>query len=248
MNSTNGPAHAEGHDGNAEIWKSDSMVAEWTARTDARERRRHDERQLLAMLLPFGPDDAFTFADLGAGTGAGSRAILARFPRSTAILADFSPQMMAAGNSALAEFAGRFSYVEFDLAAGDWPATMPAELDAVVTSMSVHHLSDDRKQRLFADIFGHLRPGGWYFNYDPVQPPDELVGAVWERVNDEEDPDEAHRREHPTDDERHRRETHVRYMLPLDPQVDLLRAAGFVAVDVYWKRLENVIYGGSRPS
>jgi hypothetical protein len=34
--------------------------------------------------------------------------------------------------------------------------------------MCVHHLPDERKHCLFAEIFDHLVPGGWYLNYDPV--------------------------------------------------------------------------------
>ena len=37
-----------------------------------------------------------------------------------------------------------------------------------MTSMSVHHLPDERKQDLFREIYDRLVPGGWYLNYDPV--------------------------------------------------------------------------------
>jgi hypothetical protein len=36
-------------------------------------------------------------------------------------------------------------------------------------------------------------------------------------------------------------------MIELDTQLGYLRAAGFVAVDTYWKQLDYVIYGGSKP-
>jgi len=36
-------------------------------------------------------------------------------------------------------------------------------------------------------------------------------------------------------------------MIPLDQQLGYLRSAGFEGIDVYWKQLENVIYGGRRP-
>jgi hypothetical protein len=36
-------------------------------------------------------------------------------------------------------------------------------------------------------------------------------------------------------------------MIPLDLQVGFLRAAGFEGVDVFWKELDFVIYGGRRP-
>ena len=70
----------------------------------------------MALLLPFTEQDAFTFLDLGAGTGAASQAILRLYPRSTAVLADFSAEMMRAGERELQPFAGRYRYVKFDLA------------------------------------------------------------------------------------------------------------------------------------
>jgi hypothetical protein len=36
-------------------------------------------------------------------------------------------------------------------------------------------------------------------------------------------------------------------MIPLSPQIDFLRAAGFEAVDVYWKELDYALFGGRRP-
>jgi SAM-dependent methyltransferase len=154
--------------------------------------------------------------------------------------------MMRAGEEQMQPFAGRYRYVEFDMTTGQWPAEIPAALDAIVTSMCVHHLTDERKQGLFAEIFGRLVPGGWYFNYDPVSAPDPVVGAAWERVNDREDPEAAHKRHHRTPEQLARWENHIRYIIPLDQQLDYLGAAGFGGIDVYWKKLENVIYGGYR--
>jgi tRNA (cmo5U34)-methyltransferase len=36
-------------------------------------------------------------------------------------------------------------------------------------------------------------------------------------------------------------------MIPLAQQLEYLRSAGFAGIDVYWKRLDYVIYGGCRP-
>jgi tRNA (cmo5U34)-methyltransferase len=235
-------------DMNAAIWQSETMVQSWAAEEAKRERKRAAQRRLMAVLLPFGEQDAFTFLDLGAGTGAASRAILGLYPRAVAILADFSAEMMRAGEREMAPFAGRYRYVEFDMSAGEWPAAIPAALDAVVTSMCVHHLPDERKQSLFAEICDHLAPGGWYLNYDPVRAEDPLVEAAWQRVNDYEDPETAHQRAHRTPDEQARWDNHVRYIIPLARQLEYLRSAGFAGIDVYWKHLESVIYGGCRPA
>jgi tRNA (cmo5U34)-methyltransferase len=234
-------------DTNAEIWHSEEMVQRWVKEATAQERNRAEQRRLMADLLPFGDDQEFTFLDLGAGTGAASRAILERHPRATAILADFSAQMMAAGESQMLPYAGRYRNVEFDMTTGEWPAGIPVQLDAIVTSMCVHHLTDERKQGLFGEIFDHLVPGGWYFNYDPVSAPDAATEQIWQRISDREDPEAVHRRHPRTPEERARWENHVRYIIPLDQQLNYLRSAGFAGIDIFWKKLENVIYGGYRP-
>jgi tRNA (cmo5U34)-methyltransferase len=234
-------------DTNAEIWHSEEMVQHWVKEASAQERNRAEQRRLMADLLPFGDDQEFTFLDLGAGTGAASRAILERHPRATAILADFSAQMMGAGEPEMQPFAGRYRTVEFDMTTGEWPAGIPAQLDAIVTSMCVHHLTDERKRGLFGEIFEHLVPGGWYFNFDPVSAPDPAVEQIWQRISDRENPEAAHRRQHRTPEEQVRWENHVRYIIPLDQQLAFMRSAGFAGIDIFWKRLENVIYGGYRP-
>jgi len=200
----------------------------------------------MALLLPFDEQDAFTFLDLGAGTGNASQAILERYPAATAILTDFSAEMMGAGELEMRRFDGRYSYVEFDMLAGEWPAAIPATVDAIVTSLCVHHLPDARKQSLFAEIRQRLVPGGWYLNYDPVRADDPLVAATWERATDRTDPEAARKRHHRTPEELARYENHVRYMIPLEQQLGYLGAAGFQGIDVYYKRLDYVIYGGRR--
>ena len=234
-------------DTNAAIWNSAEFVQDWAAKANERERKGAAQWRLMAELLPFGEQDTYTFLDLAAGTGSAARGILGLYPRSTAILADLSPQMMGAGEAAMQPFAGRFQYVEFDMSTGDWPAAIPTTLDAVVTSMCIHHMPDHRRQGLFVEIFEHLAVGGWYLNYDSVSSADPIVAAAWERVNDR-DPEVPRKRRSGTPLEQASYENHVRYLSPLAQQLDYLRSAGFRGVDVYWKRLEDVIYGGCRPA
>jgi len=234
-------------DTNAEIWKSEEHVRTRTARAAERERKNAAQWQLLAELLPFGVEEEFTFLDLGSGTGSAARKVLDLFPHATAILSDFSPQMMAAGEEEMAPYSGRYRYVEFDMSTDAWPAAIPATVDAVVSSMCIHHMPDHRKAGLFAEILEHLEPGGWYFNYDAVSAADPGVAAVWERTADRRDPEEAYKRTHRTADEQARHENHVLYLIPLAQQLEYFAAAGFADIDVYWKQLDDVIYGGRRP-
>lgn len=232
---------------NAAIWKSESSIAQWVATAEDRERGRARPRRLLGELLPFSEADAFTFVDLGAGTGAASQAVLDRYPNATAVLADYSSQMMEEGSRALAPYEGRYRYVEIDLDAGRWPAELAGELQAVISSLCVHHLPDQRKQRLFEEIFERLTPGAWYLNYDPVAADEPAVEAAWQRVVDERDPQAASKRANRSPAEQARWENHIRHIIPLAPQLGFLRTVGFEAVDAYWKELDHAIYGGRRP-
>ena len=239
---------ADTTDTNAAIWKSESVARTFAAQSAEREQQRREQLTLVGRLLPFAPDGTFTFVDLGEGTGAASRAVLAEYPNAHAILAEFSPQMANEGKKAMSAFEGRYRYVEFDMLQADWSLLGSEPLDAVISALSVHHIPDDRKRSLFGEILAHLRPGAWYINYDPVKAPDDTLESIWERVNDRYDPEAPHKRAHMTDEEQARHATHVRYMIPLQPQLQWLRDAGFENVDVFWKRLDWVIYGGSKPA
>jgi tRNA (cmo5U34)-methyltransferase len=241
------PQMAGQADTNAAIWKSEEVVKSFAAQAEQRERERAEQLTLVARLLPFGREDSFTFLDLGAGTGAATRAVLAEYPSATAILADFSTQMMAEGENQLAPYAGRYRYVEFDMLSSDWPSDLPLPLDAIVSALCIHHLPDARKQTIFREIRRQLKPSGWYINYDPIRAPDATIEANWERVNDRYDLQGPFKRANRSVQEQARYENHVRYMIPLEPQLQWLREAGFVDIDVFWKRLDWVIYGGRNP-
>ncbi len=232
---------------NAAIWTDAAQVADWVASSTQRERTRSLHRQVIVDLLPFADDEEFTFVDLGAGTGAASRAVLDRYRSAKAVLADFSPQMMAEGLSSLAPYEGRFRYVTMDLESPGWPDDLPQSAHAVISSLCVHHVPDERKKQLFAEILEHLEPGGWYLNYDPVGATSPVVADAWQRVGDRRDPNAPAARANRTPEQQKRWENHIRHISPLDPQLRWLEDAGFEAVDVYWKDLENAIFGGRRP-
>jgi tRNA (cmo5U34)-methyltransferase len=235
-------------DTNAAIWQSEDIVTHWAAEAANRERHHVPHQRFMAELLPFDDDAEFTFLDLGAGAGALSRVILERYPRSRAILADFSDQMMGAGAQDLQPLADRYRYITFDMSTSKWPGEIPGAIDAIVSSLFMHHLPDERKQSLFAEIFERLVPGGWSLNYDPVTTEDPVVRETWQRLGELGNPEMTRRRMHPTHEEHARWENHIRYMIPLEQLLGYLRAAGFSGIDVYVKRLEWVVYGGCRPA
>src|SRR5665213_3119562 len=129
-------------DTNAAIWKAESVIQDWVLKSSERERQRIAHWQTMADLLPFEPSDAFTFLDLGAGTGSAARVVLDAYPNASAVLAEFSAPMITEGIKALHGYGDRFRYVEFDMLEGTWPDAIPLELNAVITSLCIHHIPD----------------------------------------------------------------------------------------------------------
>jgi tRNA (cmo5U34)-methyltransferase len=102
--------------------------------------------------------------DLGAGTGLFSAFIVQKYPDARLTLIDFSESML---ERARRRFAGNphMQYIAADYTRHSFAETY----DAVVSSLSIHHLSHDEKCKLFAAVYGILREGGIFVNADQVQ-------------------------------------------------------------------------------
>jgi len=218
-------------------WRDAGHVAWWTTRMDTPEEDRTRELAFLARLVP-AVSPAPRILDLGAGYGAVSAAVLAKLPGATAVLVDFSPPMMAEGQTRLRDLAGRWRYVEWDLNDNGWPDGAAGPFDAVVSAQALHHLTDERKARLYGQVYERLVPGGALVVWDPVRPPHPYLAQVYESVARGESapaPQPAH--DHPPTG-------HSAGIAPLADHLGWLRAAGFAAVDCFWKRGDSAIFGG----
>jgi tRNA (cmo5U34)-methyltransferase len=101
--------------------------------------------------------------DLGAGTGLFSSYVKSKYPDSRITLIDLSEKMLD-----LAKL--RFSAnEEIDYIIADY-TSYPFEepFDAVISSLSIHHLPHEKKQSLFRTIYSLLKDGGVFVNADQV--------------------------------------------------------------------------------
>lgn len=196
------------------------------------------------------------FLDLGCGDGVLGAAVLARFPASRGVLLDFSEPMLAQAEVQLREFDGRVSGVHADYSDPRWLEQVAAfaPFGAVVSGYSIHHQPDARKRSLYAELFGLLRPGGWFINLEHVAP----AAAVTTRLFDTHFIDQAYADERQAGSGRARTEIAEEYhrrpdkaaniLAPVGVQCDWLREAGFVEVDCFFKSHELAVFGGRRPA
>jgi tRNA (cmo5U34)-methyltransferase len=103
--------------------------------------------------------------DLGTGTGATARAVLAALPDARLVGVDESTDMLAVARTLLPASA--------DLRVGQLQDPLPAgPFDVVVSALAVHHLDRAGKADLFRRVAGVLAPGGRFVLGDVIEPID----------------------------------------------------------------------------
>ncbi len=206
----------------AEEWRTAEHVDHYLERADQFPRRAEGE----SVLLEHVPRDARCILDLGTGDGRLLALLGGDRPEMVGVGLDFSELML---EGARRRFAGeeRFELVEHDL---DVPLPALGRFDAVVSSMAIHHLEDERKRSLFSEVFDLLEPGGVFANFEHVASPTQRLHAAFFAAIDE--PLEC---EDPSD-----------RLVDVETQLGWLRDVGFDDVDCYWKWLEMALLIGVR--
>jgi len=126
-------------------------------------------------LIPFDPGAPIRVLDLGAGTGLFSRFVLERYPQATFVLYDLGKKMLAK-----AEERFRDTWDQFESVVGDYrEIAYQQAFDLVVSSLSIHHLTDPDKADLDRRIYAALKPGGVFINIDQVRGESEYVRQLY---------------------------------------------------------------------
>jgi trans-aconitate methyltransferase len=178
--------------------------------------------------------------DLGAGTGLFSAMVAERLAGAKLHLVDAAEAMLAEARQRFASTPHNVSFAVRDYAEG----SLGGPWDIVISALSIHHLADDAKRRLFARVFDALRPGGLFVNADQVLGPTPVAEARYRRLWDKAVlASGVDRREYERAVERMRYDR----CAPLDAQLDWMRAAGFREVDCAFKHWRFAVYFGFRP-
>jgi tRNA (cmo5U34)-methyltransferase len=192
-----------------------------------------------AAALELIPTDTIRIVELGAGSGLFSAMLRAAFPEAHLTLIDFSENMLALARQRL----GDDPQITFSLT--DYTTEpLPAHSDAIVSSLSIHHLEDDRKRALLQPIFSALRPGGLFINADHIAGPtpelEEMYQLRWLA-----DVRALGATEQQIADSLFRQQEDRR--TPVATQLAWLRDAGFTNVDCWYKHSSFAVMSGTRP-
>ena len=202
-------------------WVDVDKTLEYLGRADRLPHRAEGEGVLLRDISGSLPGRVL---DLGCGDGRLAALVLAASPGSTVTCVDMSPPMLEA---AAARFDGDD---RVEIVAHDLGERLPVEgpFAAVVSSLAIHHVTDARKETLYAEIAGLLAPGGVFGNLEIVASPTQELHDRWR--------DEMGARDDPSD-----------ILRDMQSQLAWIEAAGLAHVDCIWKWRSLALLRGERP-
>lgn len=187
--------------------------------------------------LTFEKDRPVRVLDLGAGTGLLGAMVAERFPNSRITLLDVSGEMLEVARRRLSADPGRFDFRVADYAGEkDW-----GEYEVIISALSIHHLEDADKRKVFRRAYESLSPCGVFINADQVlgatPEVEERYHEHWlrrARAADAGEKDLNAALERMEED---------RYAT-LDSQLVWLREAGFDPVDCMYRDHQFAVFGG----
>ena len=211
------------------------MANRWADPEHARdflERRRRMTPHLepgYAALLEWLPDAPRRVLALGTGDGHLAARIREQRPGVASLVCDFSTEMLARATERFADD-DDVTVVEHDLE-DPLPAAW-GTFEVVVSALAIHHVSDERKRALYAEIFDVLEPGGLFRHFDVVASATPALHAAFlnaiGRAPEDDDPSDK--------------------LMPIEMQLECLRNRGFADVDCFWKWREFAVFGGTKPT
>lgn len=176
--------------------------------------------------------------DIGAGTGLLSSFILGKIPGANMTLIDISEKMIDVAKRRFKD-KQNVTYIIADYTKYQFNK----KYDIVVSSLSIHHLTDKEKKQLYANIYSILNPNGVFVNADQVLGSTTFIETLYKKdwyfkvVNSglsEEEIAAAYER------------TKLDKMATLEDQLTWLKEIGFLDVDCIYKYYNFAVLFGRK--
>jgi len=176
--------------------------------------------------------------DLGAGTGLLTKYLLEKYPQGEFTLVDISEEMLKIAKH---RFMGlnNFKYIAEDYLAYNFDNSF----DMIISSLSIHHLEDENKKKLYKKVYDSLNHEGIFLNADQVIGPtpdvDKSYHENWMQKIEE------NNFKGPEKDTAMER---MKFDNPatLEDNLKWLNDCGFKDVDVYYKYYNFCIFYGKK--
>jgi len=193
-----------------------------------------------------------TFLDLGCGDGFMGYYVFEMFPDSRGIFMDASNEMITRAKAKQNSFHAQLFVGDFSNA--DWIKPLPenVKFDLVISGYAIHHIENEKKKRLYKQIYNLLNPNGIFLNLEHVLSPtddleklfrnlfDDRMFDYHKHIGDGKTKEEVIEKYH---DPNHAALNRLEFV---EKQCNWLREIGFKQVDCYMKIFELALFGGVR--
>jgi ubiquinone/menaquinone biosynthesis C-methylase UbiE len=192
--------------------------------------------------------------DLGAGDGIMTFEIAKRQPVERVTMTEFSEPMLDLARKRCEEEQPPFTptFVVGDFRKRGWQDEVMERgpYDAVISRFAIHHIPDEMKRAVYADVLRFLRPGGMFVHIEHVASHSPMYHEAHDRLMVECMYSAASGT--PEFDEvmasyRMRADGPANILAPVEDQLQWLRELGFVDVDCAFKSFELAVFAGRRP-
>lgn len=183
--------------------------------------------------------------DLGCGNGFLAEILLKTYPDASALLIDHSEPMVQAAREHMSEYGNRCEIIHGDFSHSIQEYAKSNSVDCIVSGFAIHHLTHEKKKKLYRDIYNLLSDGGVFINIEHVASATFEIGklndelfidylALYNNRNRDEVAKEYYNRPDKDDN----------ILKRVDIQVNWLREVGFNHADCYFKWMELAVFGG----
>ncbi len=143
-----------------------SMAEEYDTHASIIVPKYNEMQEVICQIIKTIGKKEITVLDLGAGSGILLNKIGTEF-NSKIYWQDFSEDFMNVARKK--PTSNKTTYIISDLNQKEWNKDITAKFDVIVSSNAIHHLKNERKKELYAEIFEMLTPGGIFINADEVK-------------------------------------------------------------------------------
>ena len=227
-----------------------ARVAAYDAKMEIMHPNRRKMAEIVGAILPFPRAAEITILDLGTGTGFLAAQLLEIFSRAQVLAVDGAGAMMQQAQARLGHKSQRLTWKICSFQELAHASDLP-ELNAVVSSFALHHLSAAEKLALYRALLPKLRAGGWLVNADILLASHADIEARFQTLRQL---GIQQRLREQTGEEKslpaiaaelaELEQTDGDQPLQLDIDLNLLKQAGFRAVDCFWKETREAVWGG----
>lgn len=175
--------------------------------------------------------------DLGAGTGILTKMLSQQHPDSDITLIDISSKML---NLAKEKFKDEnYKYIIADYLEYEFEE----KYDIIVSSLSIHHLNEEEKKKLYEKIYNSLKPKGIFINADLIKGSTDKSEELFKKM----DSTYLDSQSMPEEDKKIiRKRRLLDKPSKLQDTIRYYEKIGFVDIEVYYKYYRYVVIAGEK--